>query len=256
MPPMPTTRARRFASAAFLVVFGLIMAGAGSLPGAVPAAHAATARERVTDDPDRTVSVTGTGVELVEPDVVRLDLGVESVGDTAAAAFGDANQAMTRMQQALLARGVRASDMRTVGLWTQPRYEMVDGRSIRRGYVASQGLTVTLRNLSTAGATTSAAVEAGGDAVRINGARLDVDNLEAPRKVARAAAFAAARSAAEEYAKVAGGSLGPVVRIIESGGETPLPEQFLSLAKATDPTPIRPGTSEIKVTVSAVFALS
>jgi uncharacterized protein YggE len=250
MPPMLITRARRLASAAFLVVFGLILAGAGSLPGAVRAAHAAT------DDPDRTVSVTGTGVELVEPDVVRLDLGVESVGDTVAAAFGDANQAMTRVQQALLARGVRASDMRTVGLWTQPRYEMVDGRPIRRGYAASQGLTVTLRNLSTAGATTSAAVEAGGDAVRINGARLDVENLEAPRKVARAAAFAAACGAAEEYATAAGRSLGPVVRIVESGGETPSPEQFLSLAKATDPTPIWPGTSEIKVTVSAVFALS
>jgi uncharacterized protein YggE len=226
--------------------------GGGSVAGARPAFAASAAGSAA----ERTVTVTGTGRVLVKPDVVRLDLAVEGTGETPAAALGSAGEAMARVQRALLARGVRESDLKTSGVWAQPRYDTVDGRQVPRGFTATQTLAATLRDLRTAGATIGAAVDAGGEGARVNGATLEVEDVEAPRRAARAAAFADARAAAEQYAAAAGRRLGPVLRIVEAGGEPPPPEALRADAKAAEPVPIQPGTAEVRMTVTAVFALS
>jgi uncharacterized protein YggE len=255
MPPTPTTRRRRLAAAATLLGVVGLLAAEGAVPGAATA-RAATARGSAAGQAERTVTVAGTGVVPVRPDVVRLDLAVEAVGETPAAALGAASEAMGKVRRALTAGGVREADLRTAGVWAQPHYETVDGRPVRRGFSAGQTLAATLRDLSTAGATMSAAVEAGGDAARINGARLEVDDVRPPRAAARAAAFADARTAAAAYATAAGRRLGPVVRIVESGGEAPPPEHLQTATKAADAVPIQPGTTEVRVTVTAVFTLA
>ena len=60
-----------------------------------------------------------------------------------------------------------------------PRYDG-DGQAIT-GYLAGQDLAVTLRDLGTAGATIGAAVEAGGDAARLQGIAYELDDDTALR---------------------------------------------------------------------------
>ena len=74
---------------------------------------------------------------------------------------------------------------------------------------------------------------------------------------ARDAAFTDARTKAGQYAKSAGRSLGEVVSIAETVA-TPSPSQLsspMAMAAKQGDVPIQPGSQELSVTVTVVFAL-
>ena len=124
------------------------------------------------------------------------------------------------------------------------------------GYDVFQSLSVKLRNLDDAGATISDAAAAGGNATRINGVSFEFSNSDALVEDARESAFAAAKEKAEQYARLAGGSLGDVVSINEgsSGGGHPYPmaAQDAAGGKAV---PFYPGSQQVDVTTTVVWEL-
>ena len=62
------------------------------------------------------------------------------------------------------------------------------------GYVVTESLVVTLRDLKTAGATISAVVAAGGSDARVNSIGLDIDDTSSLLTSARATAVANAKT--------------------------------------------------------------
>jgi uncharacterized protein len=120
----------------------------------------------------------------------------------------------------------------------------------------SESVSAKLRDLGRAADAISKAVGAGGDAVRVNGISLDLADTGALVSKARDTAFADAKTKAGQYARAAGRSLGDVVSIAESvATPVPIPVPSAAMAKQAD-VPIQPGSQEVSVTVTVVFAMS
>ena len=203
------------------------------------------------------VTVGGRADVAGTPDTLRLDLSVVATAPSVSAALASANRSTGVVQRSLLSSGVQMKDLQTSGLDIQPSYDYLNGGTARlRGYQVSESVSAKLRDLGRAGDAIAKAVSAGGDAVRVNGVSLDLEDTGALVSNAREKAFADAKAKAEQYAKAAGRSIGEVISIAEDVS-TPSP---VSMRVALDSpklagVPIQPGTQNVGVSVSVVFSM-
>ena len=205
--------------------------------------------------PEAEVHVQGVGTATGTPDVLSVTVGVETGAATVGDALAAANGAARDVLDALHAAGVADADVRTANVHLYPRYDG-NGREIT-GYLAGQDLAVTLRDLDRAGATISAAVDAGGDATRLQGVSYALDDDTALRARARELAVADARATAEQYAELSGRSLGDVVLVreqVSQAGPTPLAAGDAVAASAA--VPIAAGSTDVTVTVEMHWSLA
>ncbi len=133
-------------------------------------------------------------------------------------------------------------------------------RSERRlvGYRVTNTLTVTVRDLDSVGAIIDGAVQAGGDAVRVNSIRFTVENGKPHEEAALTAAIQDAMAKARLFADTTGVTLGKLVFISESSGpQFPVAVARLEAAPAADfgSTPVQPGELKIRVMIQAMFAI-
>jgi len=202
------------------------------------------------------ITVTGTGIVAGRPDTLRLDLSVTARAGTVGKALADADATMARVHQSLKASGVAAADLQTSNLSISPVYAHPAGGAPRiSGYTVSEGVTATLRELARAGTAITEATRAGGDNVRIGGIELDLADTSALVTAARDRAVAIAKAKAEQYAKATGRGLGHVVSLTESVSE-PTPVAYPRAAAAAQGVPIEPGSQDVGVTVTVVYAFS
>lgn len=209
------------------------------------------------------IAVTGTASVSVRPDIARLNLGVEATATTVAAARSSAANAMTKIQEALKAKGVAEKDIRTLSVNITPQYTQSPDRTVPpsiRGYLVSNIVQVTVRNLDTTSDVLDSAVAAGGNTVRVNGITFTVDQPEQFLTQARDEAVKNARARAEVLAKAAGVTLGVARSITETtdGGPIPFPERAAAAPSSLGgaPTPLNPGEQTLQLTVSVVYDIS
>lgn len=232
-------------------------AAASSTRGSTPPVTSAPAAGAAAGN---TVTVDGTGKAAGAPGALDLQLEVQVTANDAAAALSSASSAMTRVQQSLRSSGVKSADLQTSGVSLQPNYDYGNNGGSPRltGFVADESLLATLRSVSSAGATINAVVRAGGDAVRIDGVQLDLGPNSALMSEARASAFADAKAKAEQYAGLAGRSLGAVLSVTETAPATQ-PQPYGGLTPAASAAgaavPVQPGTQSVSVDVQVVWAL-
>ena len=238
-------------------VIGAGLAGVLILSGCTPTTVVSPAGEAA-----RTVSVVGTGTAEATPDAARASLTVESIDPASADAAQAAAAAATNLALgALKAAGVAEADIATQTINVGPVYEPVtDGSQTINGYRASQTLLVTLRDLTTAGATLDSAVKAGGSSVRIDYLEPYVSDTSAAMTKARAQAVEVARAEAEQYASLLGFTLGAVANVSESAGNSPLPPMAMAASLGApnekSPTPIEAGTSIVTITVNVAWLIA
>jgi uncharacterized protein len=220
---------------------------AATLPGRTVAAQAAAPGARIT--------VTGSGTVSGTPDQLMLYMGVQASGPSVSAALQRANRAAGAVTRALTRTGVRGSDIQTSGLSIQPDY--TDNSTVPAGYGVSESIDVTLRTLAAAGTQISDAVRAGGNATQVDGVSLNLTDTSSLLAAARAKAAADARTKAAQYARALGMPLGPVVSVSEQHPTPVLPTFAVPSAgrAASSPVPVSPGSQQVTVTVTAVFAL-
>ncbi len=202
------------------------------------------------------VTVTGSGKVAGTPDTLKLSLSVTTTAASIDDALASANRAALAVQKALTERGVEAEDMQTSGLSIQQEYT---SQGKPNGYRVYENLTVTLRDLAKAGATMTAAVDAGGNAVRVDGISLSLENTSALVSGARTSAIDDAKAKATQYAEAAGRTLGQVVSITENV-TPPTPSYFDGRAAMTYASqaavPIQAGSQDVTVVVSVVYAFA
>jgi uncharacterized protein YggE len=205
-----------------------------------------------------TVSVAGVGRIAGTPDTLQLQMSVESRGPDVTKALAGANQAMSKVTDSLKSHGVGTADLKTSGLGVQANYNYDNNKQTLIDYVASESLTVKLRDLNKAGEAISAAVAAGGNDARVNGVSLDLEGNTALVQQARASAFADAKAKAEQYAKLSGRELGAVSTITEQVQDSPVPMYSAPMAadaaKAAS-VPIERGSQEVSVNVQVIWSL-
>ena len=262
-PRLPRLRravsVRRIAPGVALLVAALVGVGAAPAsarttgagrPGAVPVAVDPTG----TTDPARNVVATGTAQVRGVPDVLTMTLGVTSRGRTVGEALDRNTAAAKKVMAVLDDGGVDKKDVQTSNFSIGPTYD--DHSGTVTGYQVSNQVSVQLRDLTKAGALIDKAAGAGGDDVVMQGVSFGFDDTSDLVAQARAEAVKRARNQAEQLARAAGVELGEVRTISESSvdpGPVALPE---AASKSTaDAVPISPGSQEVSVQVSIVFAI-
>jgi uncharacterized protein YggE len=252
--PTPGTRAR------------LIAVGIGvSLFLVATSAPALTPRPTLAVDPsataaEHTISVSGSGTVTLRPDVADLHLGVLVARSSVKAAQADAAGAMSKVLAALKALGIDDKDIQTSNVSLQPTYDYTNNGNPPRitGFQMSNGVTVTVRDLTKLGDAIDNSLAAG--ATSLDGVTFRVDDQTGAEAQARQAAMAEAKSMADTLAAAAGVSIGGVASISETSAPMPYPIMYGGAAPAAADqlkvaTPIQAGTTDVTITVAVVYLI-
>jgi hypothetical protein len=201
-----------------------------------------------------TLTVQGNGKVTVVPDVARVYLGVTLTKPTVKEARNAAAQVMTDVIAAIKGLGIADKDIQTTGLNLSARYAENSSTKIV-GYIISEQVQVTVRDLDKAGDVVDSATARG--ATDVNGISFEVSDPAKALDEARAAAIVAARTSAQAMASAAHVTLGAVVSITDGSAPTPIYYGYAAGAAPTADvkTPVQPGTQDISAAVTVVFEL-
>jgi uncharacterized protein YggE len=204
-----------------------------------------------------TVTVAGAGAAKAVPDTAVLQLGVETRGSTPAEALDACGRALDQILAALDAEGVEPSRRTTTGLELHEDWETRQPGRGPLAYLAGARLTVRLDRPAQAGQVAAAAVVVGGDAARVHGLDLVVGDPARIAAAARDAAWRDALARAEQYATLAGSTLGPVLEIKETPPPSPdaRPMRLMAVEAAPTPPATEPGETTIWSAVTVTWAL-
>lgn len=198
------------------------------------------------------ITVVGTGTVTATPDTAEWSFGVQTSGDTAAAALDANAEAMDKVVAALRNAGVKGDDLQTEQVSVYPRTS-ADGTSIV-GYDATNSVSATVRDLDRSGGLVDAAVAAGAN--QVYGPSLTVSDADAQYRAAMETAFDDARARAAAIAEKAGVELGAPVAIVEGGGGgVPVPYYERAADEAAAEVGVEPGTQDVAATLTVTFAI-
>lgn len=178
------------------------------------------------------LEVVGAGSASGAPDTVAILARVQCEAPDVATALGDVGSRAAGMAQAARDHGVATSDLQTAGAGVQPQRDR-DGQRVI-GYTAYQTLKVRVRDQTRVGDLISAFAGIAGNALAIDNISLELSDPDPLLHRARDAAFANAREKAEQYAGLAGRTLGPVVWVsdLPARGPGPMPRYEMMAAKS------------------------
>jgi uncharacterized protein len=206
----------------------------------------------------RTLSVTGTGMVTITPDIAYISIGVHTEDSSASAAV-DANNVQTqKVIDSLKKSGVAAEDIRTTNfsIWPNQKYDP-QGQPTGTTYAVDNTVYVTVRDLKKMGELLDAAIAAGAN--NIYSVSFDLADKSADTKKARDLAVKNAQNQAAELAAAAGVTLGDVQTISYSdSGNAPYMDYGKGGGGGAAPAasvPINPGTMQLTTTVSMTYFL-
>jgi uncharacterized protein len=196
-----------------------------------------------------TVTVSGTGDVLAQPDQAVINVGVNTQAATAAEAMDGNSKAMAGVIQALKSAGVQDSMIQTSSVSVVPNinYDPTTGEQKLNGYQAQNTVRVTLKDLSMVGAVYAAATGAGAN--NVTGPEWTLSDQNDATKQALDKAVAAARNKADALAAAVGRKVGDVVVINESG--TVVPPVYADMAQSAGGKVATPPVNPMDIQVSA-----
>ncbi|NIS79368.1 MAG: DUF541 domain-containing protein [Anaerolineales bacterium] len=236
----------------FLLILAVLIAGCGSDGGS------GLKEERST------LSVTGYGQASGAPDLAEVQLGVSVIDPDIGQSIREANAAIERVTEAVVARGVSSDDVRTVNysIWTEyihdPQTGMPTGET---KYHVEISIFVTVRDVLIMGDLINASLGAG--ATNIHNINFSIDDVSFLETEARGKAIADARDRAEKLASGLGMKLGKVLSVGEGSAGALAPTYSYGLkgdlggggVGAGQPSIISPGQTTIGVQVTVIYEL-
>lgn len=200
------------------------------------------------------IVVTGTGTVEAAPDMATLSIGVTTQGDSAAAALAANSAAVEAVMARLTAAGIESRDMQTSNLSLYPNWHGSESAAPTiASYVASNQLTIRVRQLDGLGAVLDAAVTDGANT--LNGLTFGLADPGPAMDEARKEAVAEARARAELLATAAGVTLGPILEISE-GGSWNEPAPMFRAEVAAAPVPVAAGELGLSATVTIHYEIA
>ncbi|MGD1012999.1 MAG: SIMPL domain-containing protein [Acidimicrobiales bacterium] len=204
-----------------------------------------------------TVSVTGSGTATGTPNTVSFQIGVSSIAKNASNALAANNARVSALEAALIKSGITKRNMQTSGLNI---YQNTNNNGVVTGYTAEDDLSVTLHEISKAGAALDAATNAAGNGVQLSNLSYSISNQDSLYQKARTAAMKSAYAEASDIAKAAGETVGSIVRVSDqensSGSTVPTPVFNTAVGKAASAVPVQAGSQTVTDQVSVVYALN
>jgi uncharacterized protein len=251
---------------ALLGAAGLQAVGA-ERPASVSAQATAAPAAAQTSLP-RSITVVGRGSVSVKPDIATISVGVQSDAATVKEATTDVATKMTAILAALKTQGVADKDIQTnnysISYETRQPVDVATTTKAQTPvaptgiYHVSNMVMVKVRDTSKVTALVDALVNAGAN--NLWGINFTLEDSTKSEADARAKSVADAKSRAEEFAKLAGVKVGPVVSVSEVITGSPLVASYaLDSAKfgmgGGGPGAVSPGEVEVSVQVQVVYAI-
>jgi uncharacterized protein len=256
MTTNPSYRAAAVGVAVAALIVGAFSLGASRASGSASRPAAKQARLTASSSAPGRITVTGTGTVNGTPNQLVASMTVQVNAASVSYALIQADRAERRVTSALRERGVAASDIQTSDLYVQPNYQ--GNSQVPASYGVSESLTITLNDMSRAGAQIDAAVNAGGNAVTVDDVAVNLTDTSGLLAAARAKAIADARTQASQYATAMGEPLGSVISVTPVEQASPefgnLDEPAASSAGKAASVPISPGSQQLTVTITVVYA--
>ncbi len=161
------------------------------------------------------VSVTGSGVVYVSPDIAYINIGVRSQADTVVEALELNNAQAKAIKDTLIAEGIDEKDIQTssFNVYPQSDYDS-QGMIVRTYFTVENNVYVTVRDLNSIGKVLDAVAKSGAN--NIYGITFDVQDKTEAQSTARKLAVESAEAQAQELAAAAGVELGEVILISSS----------------------------------------
>ncbi|HLH78070.1 MAG TPA: SIMPL domain-containing protein [Candidatus Binataceae bacterium] len=205
--------------------------------------------------PGPTINVSGSGQVRVAPDLLSLDIAVDTQGKNAITA-GEHNAKLT--QQVMTAVRDRLGSHGTVQSGSYDLFPVTDnppsGPSHIVGYRAVNSLRVRTADLALAGALIDTALAAGAN--QINSLSFGLHDDSAARAQAIARAVIAAQTQARALAAALGVKLGPILRASTAGESIPESTPRFAMAMAVPQTPVAPGQLTVSANVALVYRIA
>lgn len=216
-----------------------------------------TAALQTSADTNTGIVVSGQGTANAKPNVALATIGVEITAPNLTDATSQNTTKMTAVLDKLKSLGIAEKDIQTVDysvtpIQNQPRPES-NAQPAITGYRVSNQVRVTIRKIDDVGKILDQALAAGAN--RVYGISFTVDDPSTFQQQARAAAIKDAQDKANQLAKNAGLTLGPVLSISE-GSTGPRP--FAAAADAFSvaaAVPVQTGELQIVVSVQMRFGI-
>jgi hypothetical protein len=190
------------------LILGAVMLGAIVMSACGPATIVANPAPT-----QRTLSVTGSGMVNMIPDIAYINIGVHTEKPTAADAVAENNTQTQQVVDALKTAGVDAKDIQTTNFSIYPntQFDPQTNQKIGTTYVVDNTVNVTVRKLDKLGDLLDTTVKSGANSV--NSIQFDVADKTQALKQARDLAVKDAQTQAQELSTTAGITLGQVQTI-------------------------------------------
>lgn len=229
--------------------------------GLVGMALPAMAQDRpdVDDYPVNTITVTGVGTALGDPDTATLQVGVDTVSGNIAEAFAQSNTTIDAIVAAVRAAGVAENDVQTsnLNLYNETSYDpsITGAEQPAPRYHLSNTVNIIIRDMTTVQDVIQASIDAG--ATNMYGLSFLISEPAEQERSARVEAMTNARERAEQLAGLVGGSLGDVIIVNETQGSFAEPYGLGGAMRQADTASfINPGQSTIQIQVQVTFVLN
>ena len=247
-----TTLIKSIRIAPIFLVLLLLVAGCASANGT------GLPEERLT------LSVTGYGQADGTPDLANAQLGVSIVDPDIGKAINEANAAIERITNAVVAQGVSSNDVMTshYSVWSEEVYDPQTGMPTgETRYRVDITLALTVREVHRMGDLIAVGLDAG--ATNVSGINFTIDDTAALEAEARSKAIADVRDRAEKLAQGLGMTLGNPISVGEGSAGAPGPIYSYGLkggiggsgVGAGVPSTLSPGQTTIGVQVTIIYEL-
>lgn len=192
-------------------------------------------REKIVNDDNREVSVTGQGKVSTQPDTANISVGVQiDKAPTSEEALKQLNEKMTKLIAAVEALGIQREQIQTQNYSLYPQYDYKDGISSQSGFNANQQVTVKVKDIQKNPELVQKVVEAAGasGSNQISGVSFSVGDLNELKQQARILAIEDAKKKSSGLAQATGVKLGKITGWYENVIQSPEPmyrEQALGM---------------------------
>jgi uncharacterized protein YggE len=208
----------------------------------------------------RRVSVSGVGESKVVPDEISFTITITNSGPNAKNAKNENQRRSGAVIKMLETSGVDAKDYQARGVSIETRHRRDDETREVTGYVASNEITVLLRDITKIDEVTGKAIAMG--ATTIGQSSFSTSKLAEHRAAARKQALQAAKRKATEMAQALGVQVGKVLDISEegrslsaNGGLVANSVEYYYIAKDKAPS-VAAGVISISESVSVTFEIN
>jgi uncharacterized protein len=149
-----------------------------------------------------TVAIGAGATEEAAPDIAAINAGLSTTEPTADVAMEKNNREFAKIMAVVRKYQIDPKDLKTTGVSVGEEYDYTDEGRKPKGYVASNRLSIKVRDLNVVGALMADLVAAGAN--RLDGPQFALDDSEVLTDKAREKAYDTAQRRALAYARKAG----------------------------------------------------